>query len=269
MKPLNFILGIFIFSCIFISCEKEYSLEGNNSLTAGTWQFTENGVLFSGTIDSATIDTFGFTKVLNLAGKSVNGQQNFLLQLFTVDSFKTGSYPDSLSESEFNYSANSKTIYQADQLTGGFITNLNSITNNKLSGTFSGLVSDSNNNIKQITAGLFSCSINLKSNAVTSSGNLGSSAGTCSPVTVSGSYTAGVPLTPVNTVQVQVNVTSPGAYSIFTNTVNGVSFSKSGTFISTGVRNVTLAGSGTPVASGSQNFTITYGTGNCNFSISF
>jgi endonuclease G len=64
---------------------------------------------------------------------------------------------------------------------------------------------------------------------------------------------------------VQVNITTPGKYSITTPVVYGMSFSDSGTFTSTGVQNVILKGSGTPTAGGILSFPITAGTSNCSF----
>ncbi|MEO6583103.1 MAG: hypothetical protein ABIO05_02195, partial [Ferruginibacter sp.] len=82
-------------------------------------------------------------------------------------------------------------------------------------------------------------------------------------------YTQGVALTAANTVTVQVTVTSPGSYTISTNTVNGVSFSKTGIFSAPGSNSVILIGSGTPSLSGVQNFTVTFGGNTCNFPITF
>ena len=105
-------------------------------------------------------------------------------------------------------------------------------------------------------------------NAV-SSGILGDSSGTCKPVILSGIYSQGLTLNSTNTVQVQVTVATAGTYSIKTNTVNGVTFSKTGTFTSTGVQNVILTGTGTPINSGEQSFTLSYGNSQCDFKINF
>jgi hypothetical protein len=64
-------------------------------------------------------------------------------------------------------------------------------------------------------------------------------------------------------------VATTGTYNITTNTVNGVSFSNSGTFSVTGVQTVLLTGTGTPLNSGSQTFTVTFGSSTCTFSITF
>jgi hypothetical protein len=100
-----------------------------------------------------------------------------------------------------------------------------------------------------------------------STGTLGGAGGTCTPATVNGTYTAGTALTTVNTVSVQVNVTTPGTYTIKTDSLNGFHFADSGSFTATGVQSVLLKGSGTPVAAGSNTFTVTYGTGSCTFPV--
>ena len=74
--------------------------------------------------------------------------------------------------------------------------------------------------------------------------------GTCTGVTVSGNFTAGTAATSSNTATINVNVDSIGSYVISTNTVNGVSFSGSGEFISTGPQTVILTASGTPASAG-------------------
>lgn len=87
-------------------------------------------------------------------------------------------------------------------------------------------------------------------------GTLGGAGGTCTPSTVNGTYIAGTALTGSNTVDVQVNVTTAGAFSITTNSVNGYSFSFSGN-LAVGTQTVTLVGTGTPSAAGSNLFTVT------------
>jgi hypothetical protein len=117
-----------------------------------------------------------------------------------------------------------------------------------------------------VTFGSSTCTftVNVGSGAA---GTLSGGPGACAPITVNGTYTQGVALTPSNTVQVQVNVTTPGAYSITTNTVSGFSFSASGNFAATGTQTVTLNGTGTPSASGTINFTVTFGSSTCTFSV--
>ena len=94
---------------------------------------------------------------------------------------------------------------------------------------------------------------------------IGGAPGTCTGVVLSGTYTVGVPLTAANTAQINVNVTIAGTYSISTTIVNGISFSASGTFATTGPQNVILVGAGTPTASGTFNFPVTGNANTCTF----
>jgi hypothetical protein len=275
MKILKASSLLILIATLFFSCQKEYSLE-NPTTAAGTWQFNDSTTLYTGNIDTASIVVNGPTKTMNLEGRSADGKQTFILNLYTIDSFTVGSsYKASLSQADFQYFNQSKTIYAADQSVGEFIVNISAISNSSVTGTFSGLSEDSTGALKQITLGKFTARINLAGNGTgtggsgSASGTLGVSAGSCTPYTPSGTYTQGVTLTSANTVGVTVTVTTPGTYIITTNTVNGVSFSSSGTFTTTGTQNVTLNGSGTPVSAGAQNFAVTFGASTCNFSLTF
>lgn len=91
--------------------------------------------------------------------------------------------------------------------------------------------------------------------------------GTCSGATTAGTFATGTALNAGNTVTLTVNVTTIGAYSITTNSNNGIGFSKSGTFTTTGSQTVVLTGTGTPTAVGTFNFTATGGGTTCTFSV--
>jgi uncharacterized protein (TIGR02145 family) len=60
----------------------------------------------------------------------------------------------------------------------------------------------------------------------------------------------GIPAPATATITLVANVTTVGTYNIFTNTVNGVTFSESGTFTTTGPQTVTLTPTGTPALAG-------------------
>lgn len=79
----------------------------------------------------------------------------------------------------------------------------------------------------------------------------------CSATTVNGAYTTGSALNASNTINIDVltNVIEP--YTITTNTVNGYSFSATGSFSSIGTNTITLQGIGTPSAVQTDTFTIT------------
>lgn len=92
--------------------------------------------------------------------------------------------------------------------------------------------------------------------------------GSCMIDTVAGDYIKGSSLNTGSKVIIGVNVTVPGNYQIYTDTVNGYSFSSTGTFSAAGIQTVILSGSGKPVNGGTNVFTIKAGNSACNFSIS-
>ncbi|MCI5054740.1 MAG: hypothetical protein MRY83_01460 [Flavobacteriales bacterium] len=92
----------------------------------------------------------------------------------------------------------------------------------------------------------------------------------CSQIQVNGDYSIGDVLTASNTVELEINVSATGQYTIETDQQNGYSFSKSGSFTQTGIQTVELVGVGTPIAAGTNNFTVSSpksGTGSCTFSV--
>ncbi len=100
-----------------------------------------------------------------------------------------------------------------------------------------------------------------------STGNLLSAiTGDCTPVTVNGIFKVDSVLTSDHYVDVQINVTFGGSFTIKSDSINGYSFKKTGT-VSTGVNTIRLYASGKPVATGTNTFTIIYGGTACNFSI--
>ncbi len=272
MKLTKIAICFFLAAVLLNACRKEYSLEGGGlKIPSGTWEFKDSLTQYLGDMDSAYIVSGGSlnTNELNLVGHSKDGSQTFLLHLY-ADTFKVGTYKASFFQASFEYTSGGKSIYQAGQLIGEFIVNITSYTNNFISGSFTGRALDSVGNSKLLTQGKFVSTIGGgASNNGVSTGVLGDSSGNCKPVTIAGFYTKNIILTTANTVQAQVTVASPGSYSITTNTVNGITFSKTGTFTSTGVQNVVLSGSGTPTNSGDQSFTLSYGNSKCSFKINF
>jgi hypothetical protein len=88
--------------------------------------------------------------------------------------------------------------------------------------------------------------------------------GACTAPVISGTYAVGVPMGSGNYVDLAVNVTTPGAYTVSTTSNNGMSFSGSGAFSANGAQVLRLIGNGTPAAQGPFTFKP---TGGCDFSI--
>ena len=88
----------------------------------------------------------------------------------------------------------------------------------------------------------------------------------CLPAVLSGFYIAGTAADTGNTLQLKVNVTTAGYYTISTLPSDGISFTASGNFSDTGSTLVTLKASGTPDSAG--NFLIKIpGDGGCYFTL--
>ena len=269
MKLFKIILALFVAMIFFNSCQKEYSVEGGGLKPGvGNWEFVDSTHSYFGNMDSAYVVSTGATKELHLDGTSSDGSQIFRLVLY-ADSFKVGTYKASLFQSSFDYTATAKTIYQANELVGEFVVNITSLSSSLIVGTFSGTALDSANQLRNISQGKFKATFGGVVTTPTSTGVLGDSSGNCKPVVINGTYKQGVATTSANTVQVQVTVAVAGTYSISTNSVNGITFSKIGTFTNTGVQNVILTASGTPALSGNQTFTLNYGNSQCAFDVNF
>lgn len=84
----------------------------------------------------------------------------------------------------------------------------------------------------------------------------------CGTISHSGDYMIGIAMTSGNKMKLTVNVTNPGFWSMWTNTVNGYSFAGTGTFLTTGSQEIELIGSGTPINSGNDSFILSSNSDN-------
>lgn len=92
--------------------------------------------------------------------------------------------------------------------------------------------------------------------------------GECLPVTVNGTYQKDTVLKSlVHFVDIQVDVSEVGSYSIKTDSINGYSFNGSGYFTVQGLNTVRLIGAGKPLAPGFDMFTVKFDTSVCQFSV--
>ncbi len=92
--------------------------------------------------------------------------------------------------------------------------------------------------------------------------------GNCTTPVINGSYVVNVPMNTGNTAVVKVDVTTAGVYSLTTDMINGIRFSKSGVFNSTGTGiEITLTATGTPLAAGTNTITPQAGNSTCTFDV--
>jgi len=101
-----------------------------------------------------------------------------------------------------------------------------------------------------------------------SSGSLQSGGtGDCLGSTVGGFYKVDTTLTDSNYVDVKVDVTKVGDFTISTDNINGFYFHSAGSFAATGENTVRLRGTGTPQTLGTNIFTVAYDSTQCTFSV--
>jgi hypothetical protein len=92
----------------------------------------------------------------------------------------------------------------------------------------------------------------------------------CTAISVSGNYVAGVLLTNNDVITLRVEVTSPGSYDVITSAANGVYFGGSGIVTTVGTQYITIRGFGTPYAPGSYVYTTTInGSPGCWFLVTY
>ncbi len=98
---------------------------------------------------------------------------------------------------------------------------------------------------------------------------LGGTPNNCTGVTLNGIYMAAFTTSASNTAKVDVTVAGIGAYTLSTDTQNGISFSASGNFTASGAQQVTLTATGTPAAAGAFTYTITGASSTCKFVVTY
>lgn len=91
--------------------------------------------------------------------------------------------------------------------------------------------------------------------------------GNCQGIALAGVYKKDTTLNSSHYLDVTVTVASPGAYKIYSDTINGYYFAASGNFTAAGANTVRLAGTGKPLAAGTNYFTLHYDSTQCFFSV--
>lgn len=100
-----------------------------------------------------------------------------------------------------------------------------------------------------------------------SGGSLKDSLGDCKGIVVKGKYSADSVLTDSNFILIQVTITSPGNYSIYSDTANGFWFRDSGYSVA-GNQTLKIRGYGKPILPLNTDFDITYNNSVCSFTVS-
>lgn len=109
---------------------------------------------------------------------------------------------------------------------------------------------------------------NETNTAQIAAGSLSDSTGNCIFDSVAGTFYGGVtPSADTAFVEVSVNVTQVGTYSISTDLQNGFEFADSGVFTQTGINTIRLRPIGTPILPTSTAFIVSFDSSFCSFTV--
>ena len=112
------------------------------------------------------------------------------------------------------------------------------------------------------------CSCQKEYSYESAAGSLRDSTGDCNPIEISGYYRKGASLASDSFfVNIEVNITKTGAYTISTDLVNGFSFAAAGNFQNKGIQNVRLKAQGMPLSDTLSVFNCSFDNSICTFSI--
>lgn len=238
MKIIKVFPVAFMMLTAFISCQKQEDLFGG--ISVGSLKKTSGG-------DCLPVTVNGIFKVDN----ELNNNSYVDVQVSVTNAGTFTISTDTINGYSFNR-------------TGGVGTGLHTL---RLYASGKPLAAGTNTFTVKYGTSVCTFSVSVSGGTtVPASYSLGGSPGTCTGFTLAGTYIAGTPLTSANTVTLSVNVTAIGAYTISTTSVNGIVFSASGQFTTTGPQNVTLTGSGTPAAAGTFPVSVN-GSSGCSFSL--
>lgn len=235
----RFLVFLLTSSLIFnFSCQKEHSFEGGAGPSEGLLQDGGTGDCLPKTVAGTYV-----------AGTLLDGAVNYIE--VQVDVTLAGSY-----------------VITTDTINGIYFrgtgvftaTGLNTV---RLKGNGTPAAAGVHNFI--VSYGTSGCSIAVTTAGSLAAFTLGGAPGTCSGAIPLGAYMVGTPLDATNTVNINVDVTALGAYSISSSASNGMTFSTSGVFTTLGSQDVILTGTGTPGAAGNTTIPVIAGTSSCGF----
>lgn len=240
------LLLLIVSSMIFIMCAKEYSYEGG---ATGSGSSTGSAVY---TMVGAGGNCLG--SVVNgnyTTGNALDGSNTIVLQ---VDVSTAGTYSiTTAAQDGFSFSGSGTFT-----TTGAQTVTLTGNGTPAAAGTFT-----------FSTPASSICSFTITVTTAEAGYTLAGAPGTCQDFKVTFTPHPGKALDQYSTVDISVNVTTLGAYSITTDTLDGISFSVTGSFTKTGTQTVSLVGSGTPQYARNLHFTVNTSSGaaSCGFDV--
>ena len=241
-RNLILLIGFMIFLG-FNSCKKEYSAESTDTPASGSLQKDITSECLPKTIKGTYV-----------AGKSLTDSNFIEVQINVTNAGAYSIVTDTLNGYAFKGT--------------GFINDAG-LKTVRLMGTGTPLTAG--NNLFVVSFDTSFCLVQVVVLPVGGGGpanfSLQGSGSACLNYSVAGNYVKDLPVAATNKVTIGVNVTTIGTYSITTAPVNGITFSGSGAFSTTGPQTIVLNASGTPAAAQTSTFTLTAGSSNCTFNV--
>ncbi len=241
----HFFYWMALFLVIGIGCQKELSFEGTNTPAKGSLQADVTGDCLPKTINGTYF-----------AGVALVADTNTIT--VAVNVITTGSY-----------------VITTDTVNGYFFRATGTFTTpgvNNVTLRSNGTPFASGINNFVVTFDSTVCDIQISVLPAGGGGPAvftlvnGGTPANCASAVVNGTYTKDVAVTGANSVNISVNVTTVGTYTI-TATGGGLTFSKTAAFITTGVQTVNLPATGTPTIAGANTITFAAPFASCSFSV--
>jgi len=283
MKSTRALYLALLMAIIFLaiaSCQKEISFQNSPGYTGyiSGWSFAHSGSKYKGCIGSAYYEMINGIKTLSIKGSDNRGNNISILIPAPDGKLAKGNY-SAAQGAALAIDSNSHT-YISDTSASSFLFTVTAISDTSIEATFTASLKDISNSTYTISSGSIAALVGKNNYCVqtSSDSNGGTSGGTstyslkasgnnCAVDSVGGNYNTGVTLTNANTITIKVDVIKIGTWSITTGTVNGIKFSGTGTFTTTGVQTILLTGNGKPVDVELSGFEITAGSTTCTFYI--
>jgi hypothetical protein len=286
----HYIRWAFVVITVFLigSCSKERSLEtGNGGVPIGggnpggtpqfySWSLTGNGgAKYRGCIDTAYYSTTAGRKSLNIEGTDSVGNYFSVILLPASGTITAGTYK--VSDGVVVIFEDNSGSY-VSQPPASLTMQITTINDTMLVASFSGLLTDmsnptatvqvSNGQMKLLIGKHNPCEqLNPGGGSTPAEFTLSGTGASCSNAAVTGTFVKGTALTSSNKVDIFVNVTQPGVWTVATTATNGMTFSNYGNFTGIGLQKITLYGIGTPTKEGANVIPITVGASSCSFNV--
>ena len=265
MKKIFSVLLLSAAMIMISGCSQDQDEPTNN--TPG-WSLTGNSIFYKGCVDTAYYMSIAGFKTLTIELSDKDGNMVNVSLASPNGNFTTGTYNINNGAGIAVQLANGETYGSSPSYP--YSIEVTSIDNDHINASFSGELENSFSGANfQIANGKLVAKFGQHNDCTPNTNaafTINAASGTCSGQ-VEGIYYKDSSLNASHKLVLNVNVTTPGKWSIVTNTINGIKFSGSGGFSDAGPATIILEGSGKPTATGLVTVPVTAGNSNCSFKL--